>query len=157
MTVIAAVLTKAGGAIIAADSMVSKVSGEKFPTRKLRRVRGGVAAAAGDDEAVQVFLEWQAAGGNIKERPYMKRGWEWEGMLVTRDKIIDFGGQQPFPDAVERPFHAIGAGADGALAVLAYQVAMILPLDPAAAIRAVCTVHRDCMPPINVMRLRGSR
>lgn len=154
MTCIAAVLTKSGGAIVASDSMVAKDSGEKFPSRKLRRVRGGVAAAAGDDEAVQLFLEWQAAGGNVKERPYMKRAWQWEGMLVTRSKIIDFGGQQPFPDEVERPFHAIGVGADGALAVLAYQVAMVHPLDPAAAIRAVCTVHRDCGPPINVIRLK---
>lgn len=158
MTVIAAVLTKAGGAVVAADSLVAKGSGETFPAPKLLRIpRVGIAAAAGDTEPVQVFLDWMAHGGDVKARPYMRRGWVWEGMLVTRTKILDYGGQQPFPDEVKRPFHAIGVGADAALAVLAYQVHQLLPLDPRAAVRAVCEVHHDCGLPVDFLTLRPGR
>lgn len=154
MTVIAAVLTKSGGAIVAADSLVVKELGQTFTTSKLRRVKQGIAAAAGDDEAVQLFLDWQAHGGKMAERPYMRRAWSWEGILVTRDKIIDFGGRQPYPDEVKQPFHAIGVASDAALAVLAYQTIHLLPLDPCAAIAAVCEVHNQCGTPIDFLTLR---
>lgn len=155
MTVIAAVRTQDGGALVAADSLVRKESGEKFQTRKLLRLRGGrVAAAAGDDEAVQLFLDWMRHGGDVKARPYMRRGWTWEGMLVTRSGIFDFGGRQPFPDMVHKPFHAIGAGADAAMAVMAYQALQLLPLDPRTAVKAVCDIHADCGGPVHSMILK---
>lgn len=155
MTVIAAVRTADGGAIVAADSLVRKESGEKFHTRKLLRLRGGkIAAAAGDDEAVQLFLDWMAHGGDVKARPYMRRAWVWEGMLVTRVGIFDYGGSSPFPDKVDKAFHAIGAGADAALAVLAFQTLQLQPLDPKAAVRAVCKVHADCGEPVHSLAIR---
>lgn len=159
MTVIAAVLTKAGGAIVAADSLVAKGSGETFPAPKLRRVpRLGIAAAAGDDEAAHLFLDWMASGGDLKLRPRMRREWTWEGMLVTRTKILDYGcSSAPFPDEVKRPFHAIGVGADAALAVLAYQAKHFLPLDPRSAIEAVCDIHHDCGGPVDFLTLRPPR
>lgn len=154
MTVIAAVLTKAGGAIVAADSLTAKESGEIFPAPKLLRTRRGIAAASGDDEAVQIFLDWQAHGGDVKLRPRMKASWDWEGMLVTREKILDFAGCLPFPDEVKRPFHAIGAGAAPALAVLAYQALKFLPLDPRAAVEAVIEIHHHCGGPVDFLTLR---
>lgn len=156
MTVIAAVRLPDGGAVVAADSQVQKESGEKFQTRKLLRLRGGrIAAAAGDDEAVQLFLDWMAHGGDVNARPYIRRKLTWEGLLVTREGIYDYGGCAPFPDRVDKPFHAIGAGADAALAVLAYQAVNLLPLDPKAAIRAVCTVHAECGGPVHAMTIKG--
>lgn len=158
MTVIAAVRTPDGGALVAADSLVRKESGEKFQTRKLLRLRGGrIAAAAGDDEAVQLFLDWMKHGGDVNARPYMRRAWTWEGMLVTREGIFDFGGCSPFPDEVAKPFHAIGAGADAALAVLAYQTAQLLPLDPRTAVKAVCDVHADCGGPVHFLTVKGRK
>lgn len=154
MTVIAAVITKAGGAIVAADSLTVKGTGEKFPAPKLLRTRRGIVGAAGDDEAIQLFMDWMVHGGDVKVRPYMKKAWTWEGILVTREKIYDFGGRQPFPDEVKRPFHAIGAGADAALAVLAYQALKFMPLDPREAIEAVCEVHHDCAGPVDFLTLR---
>lgn len=158
MTVIAAVRTPDGGAVVAADSLVRKDSGEKFHTRKLLRLRGGrIAAAAGDDEAVQLFLDWMRHGGDVKARPYMRRAWVWEGMLITREGIFDFGGSSPFPDQVDKPWHAIGAGADAAMAVLAYQASHLLPLDPKTAVRAVCDVHADCGGPVHTMTVKGTK
>lgn len=158
MTVIAAVRTPDGGALVAADSLVRKESGEKFQTRKLLRLRGGrIAAAAGDDDAVQLFLDWMKHGGDVNARPYMRRSWVWEGMLVTREGIFDFGGCSPFPDEVAKPFHAIGAGADAALAVLAYQTATLLPLDPRTAVRAVIDVHADCGGPVHFLTVKGRK
>lgn len=158
MTVIAAVRTPDGGALVAADSLVRKESGEKFQTRKLLRLRGGkIAAAAGDDEAVQLFLDWMKHGGDVNARPYMRRAWTWEGMLVTKEGIFDFGGCSPFPDRVDKPFHAIGAGADAALAVLAYQKSQVLALDPRSAVKAVCEVHADCGGPVHFMTVKGRK
>ena len=155
MTVIAAVLTLAGGAIVAADSLVTKGSGETFPAPKLRRVRQGIAAAAGDDEATHAFLDWMESGGDLKQRPRMYRSWSWEGMLVTRERIIDYGGSSaPYPDVVKRPFHAIGMGADAALAVLAFQAQNFLDLDPRTAVAAVCEVHHDCGGPVDFLTLK---
>ena len=120
-------------------------------------MRGGIAAAAGDDEAVQLFLDWQAHGGDVKARPYMRKGWSWEGILVTRDTIFDYCGRAPYPDEVRKPFHAIGAGGDAALSVLAYQALNLLPLDPRAAIAAVCEVHSSCGLPIDYLTLRPTK
>lgn len=154
MTVIAAVLTRAGGAIVAADSLVAKESGETFPAPKLLRTKQGIAAASGDGEACQIFLDWQLHGGDVKKRPRMKASWDWSGILVTRDKILDFDGILPFPDQVKRPFHAIGAGADAALAVMAYQALKFLPLDPVEAIEAVIEIHHHCGGPVDFLTLR---
>lgn len=154
MTVIAAIITEDGGAVVAADSQTSKESGEKFPSPKLMRTRRGIAAAAGDAEAVAAFLDWQSRGGSMKERPRMHREWTWEGMLVTREKIIDFGGRPIAADDVKRPFHAIGIGADAAMAVMAYQIGQLLDLDPRAAVAAVCEVHTDCGLPVDFLTLR---
>lgn len=154
MTVIAAVITQAGGAIVAADSLTVKGSGEKFPTPKILRTKRGIVGAAGDAEAIQAFIDWMAHGGDVKARPYIPRKLIWEGMLVTRTAIYDYGGSAPFPDEVKRPFHAIGMGADAAMAVLAYQALKFLPLDPREAVEAVCEVHHDCAGPVDFLTLR---
>lgn len=157
MTVIAAVITEAC-AIVAADTRVVKSDGLVFPAAKLRRIRGGIAGAAGDDEAVQVFLDWMAAtGGDLAARPHIRKSLEWEGMVVTQTTITEYGGRDPWPDQVRRPFHAIGSGAAGALAVMAYQALELLPLDPRAAVRAVCETNNGCGRPIDVRTIRGRR
>jgi len=98
-----------------------------------------------------------AHGGDVKARPYMRRAWVWEGMLVTREGIFDFGGSSPFPDQVSKPFHAIGAGADAALAVMAYQTLQLQPLDPKAAVRAVWTGVSNAGPDFWVTTRTGPR
>lgn len=156
MTVIAGVVTEAG-VIVAADTRVLKSDGSVYPTAKLRRVRGGIVGASGDDDAVQEFLDWQVAGGDINQRPYFRKGADFEGLLVTPREITEFGGRAPWPDVVRRQFHAIGSGAQGALAVMAYQAQHLYPLDPRAAIAATCSINADCARPIDVMQIRPRR
>lgn len=157
MTVIATARYQDGSVIVAADSRTSKGS-VHFPAPKLRRTRTGIVAAAGDDEAVQTFLDWATHGADVKHRPHMKRAWagEFEGLMVTRAGIFDYSTAL-MPDEVKRFYHAIGSGAEAAMAVFAFGEAQGWVCDPRAVVKAVCEVNKDCGPPVDFLTLRSRR
>lgn len=155
MTVIAAAVFADGTAVVSADGMVVKGDGSVFPSRKIVRTRSGIAAAAGDNDAVMRFLEWQRTGADPSQAPRFPKGVDFEGLVVKGRTIYDFGGQFLHSDRVGKKYHAIGAGGKAALAVLAYQAASGLELDPEAAVRAVCKVSSECGLPVSTVRTGG--
>lgn len=93
-----------------------------YPTIKVRRVKGGVAGAAGDGGDCTRFLDWAEEGFNEKKRPKFTTppGDDEEAglLLVTHDGIFYMGTSDPCPELIAADFYAIGSGGKAAHAAL---------------------------------------
>lgn len=134
MTTIAATMK-----VMAGDAMVSAESkGIWYPTRKIRRISGGIVGAAGDGGDCTRFMDWAAAGFAERKRPKFTEapGSEDEAilLLLNADGIHCMSTSDPFPELVAMDFFAIGSGGKAALAALYAGVDLEKAMDIAHAV-----------------------
>jgi hypothetical protein len=114
MTVIAATLTQ-----MACDSMMSD-NVVDFPSPKIYRHRGSLYGGAGNCDSLALFWEWLFDGRRKKKPCAPNELTELEDFTVMElcSDGLFIWGRQFLRMPVTRPIHAIGAGAQAAMAGL---------------------------------------
>ena len=141
MTTIAANLTT-----MAADSMASDGFAD-FPVFKVRRIGKSLFGGCGTLVGITKFFDW-AERGMPKKRPKHRDGENFtilelnkHGLFLWEDAYISF--------YCPRPFHAIGAGGQAAVALMMHK-----DVSPEEAVEMSCDVAPSaCSRPVHVYHL----
>lgn len=143
---------------MACDSMISGGMVD-FPSLKVHRIRKSLVGCAGDMPAISLFLDWfQGTVAQRRKMPVPPHHMDDLGdfeILELNDTGLWLWCNSFFPIPVDRGAHAIGAGAQAAMA------ALICGKTPAEAAEiAVAIMPSACALPIQVFDLvvpRGTR
>ena len=114
----------------------------QFPATKIFKIRGDILGAAGIGGDCEAFMDWYRKQTAI---PSLNRE-EFEAMVLTKQGIFFFD-YTCVGFKVEREFHAVGAGALGAL------VAMRKGATPKEAIELVAEFSIDTGPETDTIEL----
>jgi ATP-dependent protease HslVU (ClpYQ) peptidase subunit len=147
MTTICASATYAA---MAADSRVS-VGPVHFPSTKIYRIGGLLVGGAGLGVDIAAFLAWVENNPDFSpdSRPTMSAPDNFEAMVLCDEGIFVFEWDC-VPCPVDREFHAIGTGAQAAIA------AMMLRATPKRAIEIACRIDCNSGGPVAVLKLEDN-
>lgn len=140
------------GKTLAADKRAT-INGYPATTTKIRRTPwGDLLASCGDAGTGRALIDWYVNGAVRSEYPENQMG--DDGCRSTM-MVIGGGGEirlyqrDPFPIILENKFHAMGSGADFALA------ALHLGHDARKAVEVACELDNDCGNGIDTLELKS--
>ena len=126
------------GRTLAADKR-GTVAGMAYAVTKLHRVRDGLIAFSGGGAHAAELLQW--FNGDRDPSNYPRRGDDDGAGTIHIDqngRIFMYAAASPFPELIEAPFFARGAGRDYAMA------AMHLGCDARRAVEVACVFDIGC-------------
>jgi ATP-dependent protease HslVU (ClpYQ) peptidase subunit len=130
---------------MAADRRV--VHGElRYTSRKIERIGDALVGVAGDATGANKFLRWFRAGADIDSLPKFGKDEDIEVLVLSSAGLFRFDASC-FPDLIDDPFYAVGAGAQAALA------AMHVYADVEWAIEIASLVNNDTGDGIDILTL----
>lgn len=136
------------GRTLAADKR-GTVAGMAYAVTKLHRVRDGLIAFSGGGAHAAELLQW--FNGDRNTSTYPRRGDDDGAGTIHIDqdgRIFMYAAASPFPELIEAPFFARGAGRDYAMA------AMHLGCDARRAVEVACVFDIGCGNGVDALELR---
>lgn len=131
---------------LAADSMASDNFAD-FPVHKARVIGGSIYGGCGSVVGFTKFLDW-VERGKPKKKPKHERE-EHFTVLELNSRGLWLWENTYIPYQIPRPFHAIGAGGQAAVALMMHAGAT-----PQEAVDKSCdVVPSACARPVHVFRL----
>jgi len=134
---------------MAADTQVN-VGTATFPSKKIFATPYGIVGAAGDAIDCSTFLSWVFAGMKRKSRPSFEKEddeeYNFQALVLSFDGLFFFE-KDCCPLRIERDFHAIGTGADAAVA------AFLCGKTPKRAVEIAGQVDNSTGGPVTVLKL----
>jgi hypothetical protein len=127
---------------MATDSLAN-VSGLKFRTRKLYRIRGALVGLSGTMDEIVMFAHWYERGADLADRP---QGIAGAALVLDASGLWRYESNC-YPIPILDDFAAAGSGASVAL------TAMRLGKTPEEAVALACEVDLYTGPPVVVERL----
>lgn len=108
------------GRTLAGDREASTSFIKCFRTTKVHRIRGHLVGLSGISVLNAEWREWFARGASAEDFPSFARDAEKCGtaLVITPDGDIHMYQQSPYPVRHEGPRHAVGSGAEAALAAM---------------------------------------
>lgn len=127
------------GRTLAADKR-GTVAGMAYPVTKIHRVRGELVGFSGSGTHASELLEWIKGARRPEDYPRRQCDDDAAGMLVidAKRRILMYSPVTPYPEIIESPFYARGAGRDYAMA------AMHLGCDARRAVEVACAFDVSC-------------
>lgn len=90
-----------------------------YPAKKVMRLKGLIAGAAGDAGDCVRFLDWVKHDFADKKKPKFSESTGDKDasilLMVTPEGIFTMDQDDPYPEEVDAQYHAIGSGAKAAL------------------------------------------
>lgn len=139
MTTVAASLTE-----MAADSRVT-LEATTYPARKLAVVGQAIVGVAGTNSWISAFVAWFRKGAKGAP-PKTEADEDGEALILRVDGLYVCDGSM-IMDRLERPYHAIGSGAQCALAMLS------IGKSPTEAVEKACEIDPSTGGPVQTLGL----
>lgn len=126
----------------------TRVSGgpTHFPSRKVFEVAGMLVGMAGRNVDCNAFLSWMQEGSAPDKRPTLADSEEFEAIVLSHEGLFYYEGDC-VPLKIERDFHAIGTGAQAAIASL------MCGKTPRRAVEIACAIDVFSGKPVEVYTL----
>jgi ATP-dependent protease HslVU (ClpYQ) peptidase subunit len=135
------------GRTLAADKR-STIAGYPATATKIHRVPGGLVGFTGSAIHAAELLHWFRNGRDPADFPKRDEETGCGALFITDDRrILLFTHHSGFPELIESPFFARGAGGDYALA------AMHLGHDARTAVEVACALDTSCGNGIDTLEL----